>query len=64
MVKSKMMAKIKVTQVKSQIGRLKNQKRTLEALGLRKIGMTVEHEDTPNILGMIKKVSHLISVEK
>jgi len=36
----------------------------LAALGLRKLGMTVEHEDTPNILGMIKKVSHLISVEK
>ena len=58
------MAKIKVTQTKSSINRTKKQKLTLAALGLRKLGMAVEHEDTPNILGMIKKVSHLISVEK
>lgn len=58
------MAKIKVTQVKSQIGRLQNQKRTLEALGLRKINQVVEHEVTPQILGMVKKVQHLISVEE
>ncbi|MBX2828499.1 MAG: 50S ribosomal protein L30 [Flavobacteriaceae bacterium] len=57
------MAKIKVTKVRSAINRPQNQKRTLEALGLRKIGQTVEHEDTPNILGMIKKVNHLVSVE-
>ncbi|MCH2490633.1 MAG: 50S ribosomal protein L30 [Flavobacteriales bacterium] len=57
------MAKIKVTKVKSAINRSKNQKRTLEALGLRKIGQTIEHEDTPNILGMITKVKHLVSVE-
>ena len=58
------MAKIKVTQTRSSINRTKKQKLTLAALGFRKLGMTVEHEDTPNILGMIKKVSHLISVEK
>ena len=58
------MAKIKVTQTRSSINRTKKQKLTLATLGLRKLGMTVEHEDTPNILGMIKKVSHLISVEK
>jgi large subunit ribosomal protein L30 len=58
------MAKIKVTQVKSQIGRLKNQKRTLEALGLRKMNQVVEHEATPQILGMVKKVQHLVSVEE
>ena len=58
------MAKIKVTQTRSSINRTKKQKLTLAALGLRKLGMPVEHEDTPNILGMIKKVSHLISVEK
>ena len=58
------MAKIKVTQTRSSINRTKKQKLTLDALGLRKLGMTVEHEDTPNILGMIKKVSHLITVEK
>lgn len=57
------MAKIKVTKVRSAINRSQNQKRTLEALGLRKIGQTVEHENTPNILGMIKKVNHLVSVE-
>ena len=57
------MAKIKVTKVRSAINRPQNQKRTLEALGLRKIGQTVEHEDTPNILGMINKVNHLVSVE-
>ncbi|WP_397447304.1 50S ribosomal protein L30 [Polaribacter sp. R77954] len=58
------MAKIKVTQVKSQIGRLKNQKRTLEALGLRRLNQTVEHEATPSIVGMVDKVSHLVSVEE
>lgn len=57
------MAKIKVTKVKSAINRTQNQKRTLKALGLKKIGQVVEHEDTPNILGMIKKVNHLVSVE-
>jgi len=57
------MAKIKVTKVRSDIKRPKNQKKTLIALGLRKIGQTVEHEDTPTILGMIKKVNHLVSVE-
>ena len=58
------MAKIKVTQVRSSINRTKKQKLTLEALGLRKIGMTVEHENSPNIMGMIGKVSHLVTVEK
>ncbi len=58
------MAKIKVTQVKSSIKRLQNQKRTLKALGLRKIGQAVEHEDTPNVMGMIDRVKHLVSVEE
>ena len=58
------MAKIKVRQVKSSIKRLQNQKRTLEALGLRKIGQEVEHEDTPSIRGMIDKVKHLVTVEE
>ncbi|OAB79589.1 50S ribosomal protein L30 [Cochleicola gelatinilyticus] len=57
------MAKIKVKKVKSAINRTQNQKRTLEALGLKRIGQVVEHENTPNILGMIKKVNHLVSVE-
>ena len=58
------MVKIKITQTRSSINRTKKQKLTLAALGLRKLGMTVEHESTPNILGMINKVSHLVSVEK
>ena len=58
------MAKIKVTKVKSAINRSLRQKRTLEALGLKKIGQVVVHEDTPNILGMINKVNHLVSVKE
>ncbi len=58
------MAKVKITQVKSSIKRPKDQKLTLEALGLKRIGSVVEHEATPSILGMISKVKHLISVEE
>jgi len=58
------MAKIKVKQVKSAIKRPQNQKRTLAALGLRKLGQVVEHDNTPNILGMINKVKHLVSTEE
>ena len=58
------MAKIKVKQVRSSIKRPQNQKRTLEALGLRRIGQVVEHEGTPNILGMINTVKHLVSTEE
>ncbi len=58
------MAKIKVKKVRSAINRPVDQKRTLEALGLRKMGQVKEHENTPNILGMINKVSHLVSVEE
>ncbi|MBG7613573.1 50S ribosomal protein L30 [Polaribacter sp. BAL334] len=58
------MTKIKVTQVKSQIRRPKDQKRTLVSLGLRKMNQTVEHDATPSILGMVNKVSHLVSVEE
>ena len=56
------MTKIKVKQVRSRIGRPKDQKRTLDALGLRKINSMVEHEATPQILGMIDKIRHLIVV--
>jgi large subunit ribosomal protein L30 len=56
------MTKIKVKQVKSRIGRPKDQKRTLDALGLRKINAVVEHEATPQILGMVNKIKHLITV--
>ena len=58
------MGKVKITQVRSRIGRPKDQKRTLDALGLRKINKSVEHEDSPQILGMIDKVRHLIKVVK
>ena len=58
------MAKIRVTQVKSKIRRPKNQKATLDALGLRKMNQVVEHDATPAILGMVNKVKHLISVEE
>jgi len=58
------MAKIKLTQVKSVIGRPKRQKGTIEALGLTKINKSVVHEATPQILGMVAKVSHLIKVEE
>lgn len=57
------MAKIKVTKIRSAINRSKDQKRTLEALGLKKIGQVKEHDDSPSVLGMINKVSHLVSVE-
>ena len=63
MVKLKKMERIKVTQVKSQIGCLQNQKRTLRALGLRKINQTVEHEKTATITGMVNTVKHLVSLE-
>jgi len=58
------MAKIRVKQVRSKIRRPGNQKRTLEALGLRRINQEVEHEATPQILGMVNKVKHLVSVEE
>jgi large subunit ribosomal protein L30 len=57
------MATIRIKQVRSRIGCPKVQKRTLDALGLRKTGRVVEHEDNPAILGMIKRVKHLVSVE-
>ncbi len=56
------MAKIKVKQVRSRIGRPEDQKRTLDALGLRKMNAVVEHNDSPAIRGMINKVKHLVAV--
>ena len=58
------LAKLKITLKKSLIGRKKDHIATVNALGLRKISKTVEHEDTPQILGMIKKVSYLLEVEE
>jgi large subunit ribosomal protein L30 len=57
------MEKIKITQVRSGIGRPLRQKQTLVALGLRRIRHTVEHNATPQILGMVSKVQHLVTVE-
>jgi large subunit ribosomal protein L30 len=58
------MKKIKITQVRSGIGKPLRQKRTLEALGLRKMHQTVEKEATPQILGMVHKIKHLVTVEE
>ncbi|MEP7229257.1 MAG: 50S ribosomal protein L30 [Ginsengibacter sp.] len=58
------MKKIKIKQVKSGIDRSQRQKLTLQALGLKKVNATKEVEATPQILGMIKKVDHLITVEE
>ena len=55
---------IKVKQVRSKIGSTKRQKLTLEALGLRRMNAVVEHEATAQILGMVRKVNHLVTVEK
>jgi large subunit ribosomal protein L30 len=56
-------AKLKITWVKSEIGYAKNQRQTIKALGLKKLNQTVEHEDSPEVRGMILKVRHLVSVE-
>lgn len=58
------MSKVKITQVKSGIDRPETQKRTLQALGLRKVNGTVEKELNPQIQGMINKVAHLVVVEE
>lgn len=58
------MAKIKITQVKSAIDRPERQKATVKALGLKNLHHTVEVEATPQILGMVKKVGHLLKVEQ
>lgn len=58
------MAKVKVTKVRSVINRPKDQKLTMEALGLRKMNQSREIEDSPALRGMIAKVSHLIKVEQ
>ena len=56
------MAKIKIKQIKSKIGRPKDQKKTLDALGLRKMNAIVEHDENPQILGMIRKIRHLLTI--
>ncbi len=58
------MAKIRITQIKSKIGGTKRQKSTLEALGIKKMHNPVELEATPQILGMVEKLHHLVKVEE
>jgi large subunit ribosomal protein L30 len=58
------MAKLRLRQVRSQIGQSQRHRGTLRALGLGKIGRTAEHDDTPVIAGMLRKVRHLVDVEE
>jgi len=58
------MAKIKITQIRSKIGSTERQKLTLQALGIRKMHNPVEVEGTPQIMGMVAKVRHLVTVEE
>ena len=57
------MAKVRITQVRSQIGESRRHRGTLRALGLGKIGRTVEHAESPQLAGMLRKVRHLVRVE-
>ncbi len=59
-----MSGKVKITQIRSIIGRPEKHRRILRALGLRKMNMTVEHNNNPAIMGMAKKVPHLVRVEE
>ena len=58
------MTKIRITQTRSRIGSTARQKKTLDALGLRRMQATVEHNANPQILGMVEKVRHLIKIEE
>ena len=58
------MERIRITQVRSRIGATKNQKVNLDSLGLKKINQTVEHDASAQILGMVTKVKHLVTVEE
>ena len=57
------MAKLRVTQVRSQIGQSERHRGTLRALGLGRIGKTAEHDESPAIAGMLRKVRHLVKIE-
>ncbi len=58
------MTKLRITLIKSSIGYSVRQKRTVQALGLKRLGQTVEHADTPAIRGMVDKVRHMVMVEE
>lgn len=64
MAKAKKVKKLRIRWVKSSIGYSKRQKETIRALGLRRLGQTVELVDTPSIRGMVNKVNHLVAVEE
>jgi large subunit ribosomal protein L30 len=57
------MAKVRITQVRSQIGQSEKHRGTLRALGLGKIGKTVEHDEGPVLAGMLRKVGHLVKID-
>ncbi len=58
------MAKVKVTQVRSQIGQSERHRGTLRALGLGKIGRSAEHQESPQLAGMLRKVRHLVRIDE
>ena len=58
------MAKVRITQIRSQIGQSQKHRGTLRALGLGRIGKTAEHDDGPVLSGMLRKVRHLVNVEE
>ncbi|MDY0219816.1 MAG: 50S ribosomal protein L30 [Desulfobacterium sp.] len=59
-----MSGKIKITQIRSLVGRTEKHRRIVRALGLKRMHMTVEHANNPAILGMVKKIPHLVTVEE
>jgi large subunit ribosomal protein L30 len=59
-----MAGKLKVTQIRSAIGRIRKQEQIIQALGIRRLFQSVEHADTPQVRGMIRKVKHLVKVEE
>jgi large subunit ribosomal protein L30 len=59
-----MAGRLRITQIRSAIGRVKEQKQTVRALGIKRLHQSVEHEDNPAIRGMIQKVKHLVKVEE
>lgn len=58
------MARVRITWKKSAIGYAQDQKRTIRALGLKRLNHSVEHDDSPSILGMVHKVRHLVTIEE
>ncbi len=58
------MARLRITQIRSEITQTRSHRGTMRALGLRRIGRSVEHEESPQLAGMLKKVRHLVKVEE